>query len=79
MAESLQDSFLTLLRDGNASVSIFLVNGIRLSGQIDSFDKYVVMLKNPAVQTVYKHAISTMGRLQALMCQNRLIDKLEFL
>ena len=59
MAGSLQDSFLTLLRDGNASVSIFLVNGIRLSGQIDSFDKYVVMLKNPAVQTVYKHAIST--------------------
>ena len=66
MAGSLQDSFLTLLREGNASVSIFLVNGIRLNRQIDSFDKYVVMLKNPAVQTVYKHAISTIQPTSAI-------------
>ena len=59
MAGSLQDSFLTLLRDGKTSVSIFLVNGIRLTGQIDSFDTYVVLLKSANVQTVYKHAIST--------------------
>jgi host factor-I protein len=40
-------------------VSIYLVNGIKLQGQIDSFDQFVVLLKNTVNQMVYKHAIST--------------------
>ncbi len=55
----LQDSFLNALRKEKTSVSIFLVNGIKLHGVIDSFDQYVVMLKNAVTQMVYKHAIST--------------------
>lgn len=55
----LQDPFLTELREGKMPVSIFLVNGIKLHGIIDSFDQYVVLLKNTVTQMVYKHAIST--------------------
>ena len=40
-------------------VSIYLVNGIKLQGQIESFDQFVVLLKNTVSQMVYKHAIST--------------------
>jgi host factor-I protein len=40
-------------------VSIFLVNGIKLQGQIESFDQFVVLLKNNVSQMIYKHAIST--------------------
>ena len=40
-------------------VSIYLVNGIKLQGQIESFDQFVVLLKNSVSQMVYKHAIST--------------------
>jgi host factor-I protein len=55
----LQDPFLNELRKEKVPVSIFLVNGIKLHGIIDSFDQYVVMLKNSITQMVYKHAIST--------------------
>jgi host factor-I protein len=58
-SHNLQDTFLNTLRKEHMSVSIFLVNGIKLQGQIDSFDQYVVMLKNAVNQMVYKHAIST--------------------
>jgi RNA chaperone Hfq len=40
-------------------VSIYLVNGIKLQGHIESFDQYVVLLRNTVTQMVYKHAIST--------------------
>lgn len=56
---SLQDPFLNELRKEKVPVSVFLVNGIKLHGVIDSFDQYVVMLKNAITQMVYKHAIST--------------------
>jgi len=56
---SLQDPFLNSLRKDRVPVAIFLVNGIKLQGQIESFDQYVVMLKNATSQMVYKHAIST--------------------
>ena len=56
---SLQDPFLNALRKERIPVSIFLVNGIKLQGQIDSFDQFVVLLKNSVNQMVYKHAIST--------------------
>ncbi len=57
--QSLQDPFLNALRKERVPVSIYLVNGIKLQGQIDSFDNFVVLLKNSVSQMVYKHAIST--------------------
>ncbi|UDG81723.1 RNA-binding protein Hfq [Candidatus Profftia lariciata] len=57
--QSLQDPFLNALRREHISVSIYLVNGIKLQGQIDSFDQFVILLKNTVSQLVYKHAIST--------------------
>jgi host factor-I protein len=58
-SQSLQDPFLNALRKEKVPVSIYLVNGIKLQGQIDSFDQFVVLLKNSVSQMVYKHAIST--------------------
>jgi host factor-I protein len=55
----LQDPFLNVLRQEQVQVSVYLVNGIKLQGQIESFDQYVVLLKNAVTQMVYKHAIST--------------------
>ncbi len=57
--QSLQDPFLNALRKERVPVSIYLVNGIKLQGQIDSFDQFVVLLRNSVNQMVYKHAIST--------------------
>jgi len=57
--QSLQDPFLNTLRKERVPVSIFLVSGIKLQGQIESFDQFVVLLKNTVSQMVYKHAIST--------------------
>lgn len=58
-AQNLQDTFLNTLRKEHTPFSIFLVNGIKLQGKVDSFDQYVIMLKNTVSQMVYKHAIST--------------------
>ena len=55
----LQDPFLNALRKEYVPVSIYLVNGIKLQGNIESFDQYVVLLRNTVTQMVYKHAIST--------------------
>jgi host factor-I protein len=57
--QHLQEPFLNALRTEHIPVSIYLVNGIKLQGQIDSFDQYVVLLRNTVTQMVYKHAIST--------------------
>jgi host factor-I protein len=57
--QQLQDPFLNTLRKENVQVAIYLVNGIKLQGQVESFDQYVVLLKNTVTQMVYKHAIST--------------------
>lgn len=57
--QSLQDPFLNALRRERIPVSIYLVNGIKLQGQIESFDQFVILLKNTVSQMVYKHAIST--------------------
>jgi host factor-I protein len=55
----LQDPFLNQLRREHVPVSFYLVNGVKLQGQIESFDQYVVLLRNTVTQMVYKHAIST--------------------
>ncbi len=57
--QSLQDPFLNALRRERVPVSIFLVNGIKLQGKIQSFDQFVILLENTVNQMVYKHAIST--------------------
>ena len=56
---NLQDPFLNVLRKEKIPVSIFLVNGIKLQGHVESFDQFVILLKNNVSQMVYKHAIST--------------------
>lgn len=55
----LQDPFLNTLRRERIPVSIYLANGIKLQGQVESFDQFVILLKNSVNQLVYKHAIST--------------------
>jgi host factor-I protein len=55
----LQDPFLNALRKEKIPVSLYLVNGIKLQGEIDSFDQFVILLKSSVNQMVYKHAIST--------------------
>ena len=57
--QSLQDPFLNALRKDRVPVSVFLVNGIKLQGQIESFDQFVILLRNTVSQMVYKSAIST--------------------
>jgi host factor-I protein len=67
--QMLQDPFLNTLRKERVQVSIYLVNGIKLQGQIESFDQYVVLLKNTVTQMVYKHAISTVVPTRSISLQ----------
>jgi len=69
---TLQDPYLNILRKERVPVSIYLVNGIKLQGQIESFDQFVVLLKDTVSQMVYKHAISTVvpGRVVRLPMQH---------
>ena len=62
----LQDPFLNALRKEHVPVSIYLVNGIKLQGNIETFDQYVVLLRNTVTQMVYKHAISTIVPARAI-------------
>jgi len=56
----LQYTFLNQLRKSHTAVTIFLVNGVKLSGVITWYDLYTILLKrNDETQLVYKHAIST--------------------
>ncbi len=57
--QSLQDPFLNALRKDRIPVSIYLVSGIKLQGQIESFDQFVILLRNTVSQMIYKSAIST--------------------
>jgi len=56
---SLQDPFLNALRRERIPVSVYLVNGIKLQGTIESFDQQVMLLRSSVSQMIYKHAIST--------------------
>lgn len=57
--QSLQEPYLNALRRERIPVAIYLVNGIKLQGTIESFDQFVVLLRNAVSQMIYKHAIST--------------------
>jgi host factor-I protein len=67
---SLQDPYLNYLRKNRVPVSIFLVNGIKLQGQVESFDQFVILLKNTVSQMVYKHAISTVVPSRAILTKD---------
>jgi len=57
---NLQDIFLNQVRKEHISVTIFLVNGVKLQGIITWFDNYSILLKRDGhVQLIYKHAVST--------------------
>lgn len=76
-SQSLQDPFLNQLRREHVPVSVYLVNGIKLQGQIESFDQYVVLLRNTVTQMVYKHAISTIVPGRPVTFQLQVIDAAE--
>jgi host factor-I protein len=73
--QSLQDPFLNALRKEKIPVSIYLVNGIKLQGQVESFDQFVVLLKNSVNQMVYKHAISTIVPARNITSKLPLMDQ----
>ena len=76
--QSLQDPFLNELRKARVPVSIFLVNGIKLQGTVESFDQFVVLLKNNVSQMVYKHAISTVVPSKNVLLPDESFEELEF-
>lgn len=56
---NLQEDYLNQLRKDQTQVSIYLMNGVRLNGKIETFDTYIIMLRSGISQAVFKHAIST--------------------
>lgn len=59
-SQHLQDLFLNAVRKQKISLTIFLVNGVKLTGIVTSFDNFCVLLRRDGhSQLVYKHAIST--------------------
>ena len=72
--QSLQEPFLNTLRKEKTPVSIFLVNGIKLQGQIESFDQFVILLRNQENQMVYKHAVSTIVPIKSVKIQYDIED-----
>lgn len=56
---NLQDNFLNQIRKEKIPVTVYLLNGAKLSGLIKGFDNFIVFLKNETQNLVYKHAIST--------------------
>ena len=71
---TLQDPFLNILRKERIPVSIYLVSGIKLQGQIESFDQFVILLRNAVSQMVYKHAISTVMPAQPVQLYDSVED-----
>jgi len=72
----LQEPYLNELRKERIQVSVYLVNGIKLQGQIESFDSFVVLLKGAVSQMVYKHAISTIVPTRNVRVDNADIENL---
>ena len=60
MSQNVQDDFLNKIRDDKVSVTVFLVNGVKLQGLITWFDSFSLLLRRDGhTQLIYKHAIST--------------------
>ena len=58
-AQSAQDRFLNQMIEEHRRVAIFLASGVKLEGEIVSFDQYVILMKGSMTDKVYKHAVST--------------------
>ena len=56
---SAQDRFLTQLIEERKRVAIFLISGVKLEGEIESYDQFVILIKGATTDQVYKHAVST--------------------
>jgi host factor-I protein len=56
---NIQDVFLNYVRKKRISVTVYLVNGVKLEGLVKGFDNFVVILKDDSQKMIYKHAIST--------------------
>ncbi|AGF74459.1 host factor-I protein [Bartonella australis AUST/NH1] len=66
-SQHLQDAFLNTVRKQKISLTVFLVNGVKLTGMVTSFDNFCILLRRDGhVQLVYKHAISTIMPGQAV-------------
>ena len=63
---NLQDAFLNQIIKDDIPVSIYLLNGIKLQGQIKSFDQYVIVLSGNTPQLIYKHSVSTIVPTQTI-------------
>jgi len=58
--QNVQDVFLNKIRKEKMSVTVFLVNGVKLQGVVTWFDNFCLLLRREShIQLVYKHAIST--------------------
>jgi host factor-I protein len=65
--QNIQDAFLNTVRREKTTVTIYLVNGAKLTGRIRSFDKFSILLEaGPHEQLVFKHAISTISQSRRL-------------
>jgi host factor-I protein len=58
-AQSVQDHWLTRWAEERTRVAVFLLNGIKIEGEIVSFDQYVILVKGEMIDQIYKHAVST--------------------
>jgi host factor-I protein len=59
-SQNIQDGFLNSARKERATVTIYLVSGVKLTGRIRSFDRFSLILEsNHQEQLIFKHAIST--------------------
>ena len=73
--QNLQDVFLNTARRQHISVTLFLVNGVKLQGLITWFDNYSILLKRDGhIQLIYKHAVSTIMPATAIDLQEQLPD-----
>jgi len=70
-AHNLQDIFLNQIRKQHISVTVFLMNGVKLQGIVTWFDSYSILLKREGhIQLIYKHAVSTIMPASAVDLQD---------
>ena len=73
--QNLQDVFLNTARRQNISVTVFLINGVKLQGLITWFDNYSILLKRDGhIQLIYKHAVSTIMPATSIDLREQLLD-----
>jgi len=71
MSQNYQDALLSAVRKENMPVTMFLTNGFQIRGQIRAFDSYVIIVEaDGKQQMVYKHAVSTIVPLKAVLRLN---------